>query len=243
MKNKIDQFFKDKLESHTLPPSEEAWSKVEANLSKKNNVVVWRIAAAILIAGALITVIFWSQHVADHQPSIVANHLPKDNSMKEKGAPKNSSKKKKEVLKSLPEKSSGKAALQSEIPVKVQHKKSVAAPDPTLTEKKLTSTEESVAAVEKPSEALAKEDKVEENNKHEATPPMAIASTHQKSIKLEFTLEEFSSEPPVATAGEAKSSGLKKVWEMAREVKNGDRPVRDMKNELFALNFRKNKNR
>ena len=91
-----------------------------------------------------------------------------------------------------------------------------------------------------PSFAEASEDKEKINSK--ATPPTTITSTRQKPIKLEFTLEDFSSEQPVATVNEEKSSGLKKVWDLAREVKNGDGPVHEIKNELFALNFRKNKN-
>jgi len=46
----------------------------------------------------------------------------------------------------------------------------------------------------------------------------------------------------VATTSEEKSSGLKKVWDLAREVKNGDGLVHEIKNELFALNFKKSKN-
>jgi len=69
-----------------------------------------------------------------------------------------------------------------------------------------------------------------------------VSSKFVKPIKLEFTLEDLPSEQPVATVNEERSSGLKKVWEMAREVKNGEGPVREMKNELFALSFKKSKN-
>jgi len=243
MKNKIDQFFKDKLERHTVPPSEEAWSKVEANLSKKNNSVVWRMAAAVLTAGALITVMIWSQRGSDQQPAIAANQLPKDNSIKEQPTPKSSSIEKSSEVKSA-KKLFTTPQVQQTIPNKAQNNKSVTTTDHALIEKKFVSTEESTAAVEKnkTSSALTSEGRPEENSKQDATPPATIASTHQKSIKLEFTLEDFSSAPPVATVSEAKSSGLKKVWEMAREVKNGDGHVREIKNELFALNFRKNKN-
>jgi len=58
---KVDKFFKDKLESHSVAPPDGAWAKVESNLSKKNNVIAWRIAAAILLMGTLITAIIWSQ--------------------------------------------------------------------------------------------------------------------------------------------------------------------------------------
>jgi len=242
MENKIDQFFKDKLEGHALPPSEEAWTNIEANLPKKNNVAVWRIAAAILIAGALISVILWSQRADHDQPVIAGNHLPKDNSMKEKRAASNTLKEKKKEVSTLPQQSlitpGSKPIIQGK-----KNNKSVTTPELVPLEKKMVTSEESVATVEKNKSSLVitSEDKPEEKIKPEATPAATIASTRQKSIKLEFTLEDFSSAPPEATV-EAKSSGLKKVWDVAREVKNGDRPVHEIKNELFALSFKKNKN-
>jgi hypothetical protein len=33
--NKMDELFKNKLENHSLPPSAEAWEKVERQLEKK----------------------------------------------------------------------------------------------------------------------------------------------------------------------------------------------------------------
>src|SRR5258705_5817319 len=111
MENKIDRFFKDKLEGNTLPPSEAAWAKVEASLSKKNNIAVWRIAAAILIAGTLITVMIWSPR-DDHQPAIATNKLPKDPSIKVKPTPPISPVEKKEEVKSSVEKSSSNPIVQ-----------------------------------------------------------------------------------------------------------------------------------
>lgn len=230
MENKIDQFFKDKLAGHTLPPSEEAWAKVEANLSKKNNVAAWRIAAAIIIAGALITAILWSQHSGADRPAIAAKQLQKDPSTKENTAPQNSSDEKKK-REALPHQSYVSADHRAPTQHKLPNRNGVVTQDAPPAELK-PAPAESVATVEKFDQ--------EEKKNQDATPPVAIASTHQKPIKLEFTLEEFSSEPPVATAGEEKPSGLKKVWELAREVKNGDGPVRDIKNEIFALNFKKN---
>src|SRR5258706_5725732 len=106
MENKIDQFFKDKIEGHSLPPSEKAWAKVEANLSKKNNVAIWRIAAAVLITGALISVIIWSQRgVEKNQPVIVAKKSQKDNTIKEKSSSQISQVEMKDDSKSLTKKS------------------------------------------------------------------------------------------------------------------------------------------
>ena len=227
MKNNIDQFFKDKLESHTLPPAEEAWTKVEANLSKKNNFVVWRIAAAILIAGALVSVIIWLQQGVDNKPSsVVANNSPKDHTIKVTPAPQVYSIEKKAEVRSLAKKSSVNPVVSP----------------PTENKSHQEELQETIVEPKENAIALVNENVQEEKINSKATPPTTIASTHQKPIKLEFTLEDFSSEQPVATVNEEKSSGLKKVWNLAREVKNGDGPVHEIKNELFALNFKKNKN-
>jgi hypothetical protein len=92
--------------------------------------------------------------------------------------------------------------------------------------------------------ALLNEKKEEENLITKATSTTTLASSTQKPIKLEFTLDDFASEEKVVATTEVKNTGLKRVLELAKEVKNGEGPVsnlREMKNELFALNFIKNK--
>ncbi|MBI3482347.1 MAG: hypothetical protein HY015_05145 [Bacteroidetes bacterium] len=79
--DRVDQFFKNKLEDHTIAPSENAWAKVEAGLSKKNNVIVWRWAAAVLLMGALISIIYWSQRGAENvDPVLVEKKIEKEKS-------------------------------------------------------------------------------------------------------------------------------------------------------------------
>ena len=235
MENKIDQFFKDKLAVHNLPPSEEAWAKVEANLSKKNNVAVWRIAAAILVAGAFISVIIWSQRESKNDDPILATTKSNKDSIKEKIAPQISSVEKKKEARSNSDK---KASNSLPRPAPSQHDSKS---DQKKAGEKLTPSTE--IETKKQTIAVVKESTQEEKEINtKATPPTTIASTKQKPIKLEFTLDNISSEQAVATTSEEKSSGLKKVWDLAREVKNGEGPVHEMKNELFALNFKKNKN-
>jgi hypothetical protein len=251
MENKIDQFFKDKLEGHNLAPSEEAWAKVEANLSKKNNVVIWRIAAAILVAGALISVIMWSQRDNNNHEKILATKKSNKDSVKEKSAPQISSIEKKKEAKPKNKKSSNILPASPQIGNKADQKESIEIKTRSVTTTEgetLTTTKivgknnSSVATAFVKTSAVEKTSDDKEKINTKATPPTAIASTKQKPIKLEFTLDDISSDQPVATASEEKSTGLKKVWDLAREVKNGDGPVHEIKNELFALNFKKNKN-
>jgi len=250
MQNKIDQFFKDKLEEHLLSPSEEAWARVEVSLSKKNNVAVWRIAAAILITGALISVIIWSQHDNKNRDQILAiKKSPKDNSTIEKPAVQISQIKKKTNSNSTPKSVSTLTAKKSSEPKSEPLPRFVPPQTESKTDQKesnenktLSVKTQKTVGTEEQTVAIVQENIKEEKIISKATPLTTIASTKQKPIKLEFTLEGFSTEQPVATASEEKSSGLKKVWDLAREVKNGDGPVHEMKNELFALSFKKSKN-
>ncbi len=241
MENKIDQFFKERLQGHSLPPSEEAWASVEANLSKKNNVAVWRIAAAILITGALVSVIIWSQYDNKSNKQILTTKKSsKDNSIKENSSPQISSIEKKDQ-----EKSNNKKSLNIS-PRLVSPQTESKSDQKESNENKMrslkTPTAAEVVEVKEQTVAAAQENIQNEKINSKATSPTIIASSERKPIKLEFTLDGFSSEQPVATASEEKKSGLKKVWVMAREVKNGDGPVHEIKNELFALSFKKSKN-
>ena len=63
---------------------------------------------------------------------------------------------------------------------------------------------------------------------------------------FDMSANKISKEPiiEVAQANEAESSGLKKILETALDVKNGDSDlgiIRDAKNQLFALDFKKDK--
>src|SRR5437899_10228826 len=79
--DRVDRFFKNKLEDHSITPSEKAWTKVEAGLSKKNNVALWRWAAAVLLMGALISIIYWSQRGAENvEPVLVKKKIEKEES-------------------------------------------------------------------------------------------------------------------------------------------------------------------
>jgi len=213
----IDKFFKDKLDSHVIAPPDGAWAKVEANLPKKNNVMAWRLAAAIVLTGALITAIYLSQRSENHQQPVLAT----GKSLKQKGN--------KPVVQ-LPKRKEKKQAA-SKVP-----------PSIGIVPIEIQKTEQSLPTEEVIS--TSKENINEEKINTQATVTAKVASPTQKPIKLEFTLEDISSEEVVATTTEVKNSGFKKVLELAREAKQGEGPIgglREIKNELFARNFMKGK--
>jgi hypothetical protein len=49
MENKLDKLFRNKLEHHAIQPSAQAWEKVAAGFSKKNNTWAWRMAAVVAL--------------------------------------------------------------------------------------------------------------------------------------------------------------------------------------------------
>lgn len=248
--DRIDQFFKNKLDDHTIAPSENAWSRVEAGLSKKNNVVLWRWAAAVLLMGALISVGYWSLKEDSNERLFTQKETP---------ASKESAKalKKSNEPQEQPVKNDLAAKKPAQYDLKLQHgnrtvkkpgnieqKESLAEEKTSNGKKNILETETALAQ-----QNIVKLNRIEDHQevvnqekiKTEATTKTEVASSKQKPIKLEFTLDALPSEETVATTNETKATGLKKVLNLAREMKQGEGPVveslREKKNELFANNF------
>lgn len=223
MNNKVDKLFKDKLEQHSLPPSAQAWEKVEAHLGKKNKMVVWRAAAALVLVGSVTFMILnWDRETpkeiakTEHQESgdksqqsqIKSQETEVRSQDNEKGkqpAPERSVVKKKSVVKQA---------------------------DPVITEQQL-------AIVEQP-------DKLPLTNSGETVTTPEIKK--EKGITLTYTLPSIKKEQPAVEVAqeEIRKTGMQRVLEIAREVKNGDSPLaelREAKDDIFALDFKKDKNK
>ena len=227
--DRIDQFFKNKLDDHTIAPSENAWTKLEAGLSKKNNVVLWRWAAAVLLMGALITIIYRSQTKTENQPVLAEKKIEKANAESKSTETAQS--------KSLSQKNESTEAHSNtnNVAMKSSARNNI---QPIRSMSEEIQKKESVAVVEYKQPVV--ENAIEEKIKVEATPKATVASSQQKPIKLEFTLEDLPSVETVATTNEVKNTGLKKVLELAREMKQGEGPLtnlKEKKNELLAHNF------
>jgi hypothetical protein len=223
--DRLDQFFKNKLDDHTIAPSENAWTKVEAGLSKKNSVVAWRIAAAILITGALITTIYLSKRTESDQPVLAQKKIEKE-APKTTVADQSKTTEQKIELPSAQSKSTKKSSVKSVVQPTV-------IPSEEFQKKETIAVNQVVKVNEDTNPVIA----VEEKLKVEATTKATVASSQQKPIKLEFTLEDLPSVETVATTSEVKNTGLKKVLELAREMKEGEGPLtslKEKKNELFA---------
>lgn len=220
--NRIDELFKNKLANHQVAPSADAWQKVEAGLTKKNNAWVWRLAAALVLFGLLSGAWYlWNNNMETkpelvqqpaspqkENPVVVQPEEQKQNLVAET-QPKSETKSKKRIIK----------ANASDSNKETQ-------PEKVKAEEPLVVAETEVLVAE---------------NKTEPAPA-------RKPIVIEFTLEPLPVnviEPTVALASaDDDKSGLQKILEKARDIKNGDSELgslRDAKNELFALDFRKDK--
>jgi hypothetical protein len=224
MSNKVDSIFKTKLEEHSLPPSGKAWEKLEANLSKKNKAIIWfKLAAAVALIGIFILALLQWMDKGDTQPTLVIeNSKPKTpevtqpETVKTQKAPSNRVETNKSVASTTPSKKKKQ---------KEEEKLSAKAEEPVLISEK---KEEIITG----NETLQKVEKV----------------ASEKSITLVFTLPTIKSktniEEGVAVA-EEKKTALQKVVETANDIRTGDvlGDLREVKNELFALEFKKDKSK
>ncbi len=246
MENKMDSLFKKKLEEHSLPPREDAWARVEATLPKKNNVIAWRIAAAILIAGALIAVGVFSLRKSDATTLAEKSKPTKSiDSVSRKDAKAQSKPEEKnlnDVKKVKPElltNNANKKAKHDVVGEEYQQQ-------PENIAQKNSEEKNTIAKNESKENNLSDFAPLREQNlKTDATTFAQTTSTPiEKPIKLEFTLEDVATDQTAVAETESKNSGLKKMWEKALQIKNGEGPVNQLlekKDELFALNFKKEK--
>lgn len=208
----LDQLFRGKLENHSLAPSQQAWGKLESQLTKKNKVVVaWRLAAAIAIGGLLTAIILLTlpsepmQQQAQQQPEV----------------------KPAEIL------TPSKKELVAEVPAARQHVEKKSKVQPVKTEVKI----EEVKKSETPEQPIVTETHLDVTVTH-AQPEVALTAA-EKPMVIEFVLEEL----PEANSETEKETGLKKMWETVKEIKNGERSL-DLKQatyDLFASGERKAK--
>jgi hypothetical protein len=224
MDNRTDQLFKDKLGDHRLPPSAEAWSKVEAGLPKKNKLIIlWRVAAAFVLFGLLTGAWFyWQSGQQDPPQQLVKNPSGTDNNGLD------------EPLIARQEKEENKTQVAA-----VEKTKEIKKVKSNITE----DTQEKIADQITNENLLIEETELVADTK---MIPFEPQEKLEKPIVIEFTLEPLPIRTSVAQANgkDEKNNGFEKILHKARDIKNGDSELgslRDAKNELFALDFRKDK--
>jgi hypothetical protein len=216
MSNKVDKLFKEKLEEHSIQPSAQAWEKVEAHLGKKNRMVLWLRVAAAIAVMGLLTFVALNWNKGYEEPK--QELVKKEEPVKEKSAPPIAEKEKpKEITKK-----------------KIQPNVIM----PAIIEKQ--EQVEQVAIVQEPEPGTLNTELQTLN-----TEPQTL---NTKGITLTYSLppikkQESPAEPVVA---EEKKTPLERVLHIAKEVKNGDNALGDLreaKDQIFALDFKKDKDK
>lgn len=225
MNNRIDQLFKGKLIEHKIAPSAEAWEKVQAGISKKNKlVIVWRMAAVLVLLG--VSVGTWYFLSVDETGK--AGQLSQIN----------------EVIKTEIE-----TTEKAPETITKSVKPNIAKTNKIVTEKNESkNVDHSIESIKDTMDNTVTQGYESKNalpDDRVFTETTLITQT-EKPIVIEFTLEAVAKTPvtEVAMASEEENTGLRKILETARDVKNGDSDlgiIRDTKNQLFALDFRKDK--
>lgn len=222
--NNTDRLFKEKLAEHSLTPRPQAWEKLEGQLSKKNKSILWmRLAAAVAVVGLLTFVILNRQTTTTHELATTTPAVTKP-----------------EVKVTAPVESKKTEPEKQEQKV-VRSKQAV--PAPKTVQEELPS----VASMSTQVETIAQVEIEKTEVVAEAPTPV------KKSIVLLYELPTITATAqtpaPVETvvvAGDEKQTGFQKILETAKDVKNSDNPwgeLREAKNELLALDFKKDKNR
>lgn len=214
--NNLDSLFNDKLANHSMAPSEAAWERINARLSKKNNGTTWLRWAAVLIPAMMLSgLIWWSRTTPSAEVLVNESTQPAPTPVTHEQV--------KVTTEPTPIASTAKPGKADRNPVT----NTTSAP---MTEK--------VAALAPTKEALPEVPTFNETTIEpiqEAAPAVAAAS---KPIVLVYTLPSIESSTPPEDAA---VSSLGRVVEFANTVKHSD-PLGDlrvMKAELFALDLRK----
>jgi hypothetical protein len=225
--NSVDKLFKSKLEDHQLAPSTKAWEKLESNLSKKNRTIIWFRMAAVLALMGMLTVAVLNWNSSDENSPLTTTDQPVEGKEIEQKPPL-PEKKNEELIKPGIEQTNKKKPIPTQL---------------------MTKPTENLAASEQVTEVVKKEELIDTSVaslKEEAIEPFA---EEKKAIVLVYSLPTLPAKQTATTEVaqvEVEQTGIQKIWEAAKDVKNSDNPwgdLREVKNELLALDFKKDKNK
>ncbi|HEY0744626.1 MAG TPA: hypothetical protein VGD40_24330 [Chryseosolibacter sp.] len=241
MNQQPDKLFRDKLQSFQTPAPSGAWSRIEANLDKKNDKVLWfRIAASLLLI-AIATYLLWPTSPATvSQPQLAAKK-----ETEQRVTPQQQ--KEEQITRSAPAKEN--AIAEKPKPTKSH---AVRKQSPAVKGQEASVVTQEKVAIE--DHALASHDEVVEEIVPvvtETETPL-IASAETQKVKIIFSAEDIDNKYldkkalAEATSDDKKSSTLKKLLDTAYDLKYNQDPfgeLRQKKNEILALNFKTDKQR
>ncbi len=257
MNQQPDKLFHEKLTGLSRPVSASAWSRVEANLDKKNNKALWLKIAATLLVLAVASFILWkanapTQSLVSKKQTIQPNKEEKKQPDQQKVQPSqentiDQNKRAEERIDNVPLETKA-------IKKKSKPKVDVSSPvTPIISKEQELSSQRSLTIAENTIDVTPAE------NLHEtiveSTPQSSIAEVStekEEGVTLIYTIDEVNEKYldkkslAEATSPDKKPSTLRKLLDKAYDLKHNQDPfgdLREKKNEILALNFKSDKQR
>lgn len=241
MNQQPDKLFRDKLQSFQTPAPSGAWNRIESNLDKKNDKVLWfRIAASLLLV-AIATFLLWPT-----SPSTVSQpQLAAKKETEQQAAPQQQ--KEEQITRATPAKGNAIAEKSNGSTKYAVKKQSPAVEDktaPVVLEEKVTLEDNALASYDEVVEEIVPV--------LTETQTQVIATAETQKVKIVFSAEDIDNKYldkkalAEATSDDKKSSTLKKLLDKAYDLKYNQDPfgeLRQKKNEILALNFKTDKQR
>jgi hypothetical protein len=244
MKQPIDQLFRDKLEQHSLPAPEAAWSRIEKNLpSKSVNFLYWKVAAALVIGLTSIVILVsknatqnddrtyasaqdTENHQSNNLQSLKVDTLKKVN--ERKGIQKSGKENVKSASKKMQKNPLNLNKSQIDIVQQITSEQTLLS-SVAMTDQKNHRLDESAKQVQVDTVTLLETSR---------TIVLTIDEVNQKYLRKTQLAD--------ATTEQRTTSSIKKLFEKAEDLKtttDGFAELREFKNELFAFSPERLKNR
>jgi len=226
MTQQPDNLFREKLEHFQLNASADAWNRIEAGLTKRANKMLWMKIAAGLVLLSVASIILWnnSTDLNQHTTAIVNQDFGKEN----------------QTVVTTPM-----DAIATSDNVLAEEKKSTHSIVADRKRKAVVTEPNQLAVVETIQEEIftGSENPASETLSVQTDIPQTESLA---GIYLVYTAEEVNQKylrqqpEEDATSEEKKSSRMQMLMSVANNLKNGEKALgdlRQMKDEIFALNF------
>jgi hypothetical protein len=252
MNQQTDKFFRDKLEQHQRPAPPAAWDRIEAGMAKKNKpVIYWMKIAASLLIVAVAAFVLWPSGEKDNGKTArkTENPVPIDTAKEKTETPSREELPSEKAVPLVAEKQSnpsGKSKPLTKVqpltvPSHPEENSNRHSPDPKKEQEKIP------VAIPM-DEDVTDADVIEPDAVAEVTQTNTASNQNIKIVISAADSEKFLNKKYIAeaTPEEKKTSTLKKLLDKADDLTTNQDPfgeIRQMKNEILALNFKSEKQR
>lgn len=255
MNQQPEKLFRERFENYQRPVSTEAWGRIENRLDKKNDkALIFKIAASLIFL-IVSGVVIWQWNASEADTQLLADRkspaetktepvekrksvtpapivAPKEEIKKAevKNEPKATVKKKIETPKQV-------VKEEFQAPLVGLEKTIAQAEQQSVNDEVKESTPSVEAVVAENAEVVVAENRIEQPKEETKVKLVySVTEVDEKYLDKKALAE--------ATSEEKKPSTLRKLWDKASDLKNNQEAfgdLRQMKNEILALNFKSEK--